>query len=164
MSAGTASATRCPTPAAGRCRTTLPPRASRPLWASSSAAIPRACLAAPQGSTVVLWQKGGAMGPLGGAQRTAFLVACFLASLAFLWACMQGRKTTPQNPAVEAEQPRVAYDTRVERYADSLLNEGREVFRYDSFGSEDFWGGKLRLHEAVAGEREGGVGPGLTPK
>ena len=99
-----------------------------------------------------------------GAPRTAVATFAFLAALAFLVACLQGLKTTPQNPAVESEQTKVAYDARVENYAEKLLNDGREIFRYDSFGSEDFWGGKLRLHEAVAGEQEGGIGPGLTPK
>jgi hypothetical protein len=31
-----------------------------------------------------------------------------------------------------------------------LVREGRETFRRDTFGSEVFWGDKLRLHEAVA--------------
>jgi hypothetical protein len=48
--------------------------------------------------------------------------------------------------------------------AAAMLEEGGETFRYDSFGSEDFWGGSLRLHEAIAGEANGGVGPGLTPR
>jgi mono/diheme cytochrome c family protein len=37
------------------------------------------------------------------------------------------------------------------------------VFRHDTFGSEDFWGGQVRLHEPIAGEKRGGKGPGLTP-
>ena len=45
-----------------------------------------------------------------------------------------------------------------------LLVEGRRVFRYDTFGSEAFWGGKLRLHEAIVGQGLGGVGPGVSPK
>jgi cytochrome c peroxidase len=32
-----------------------------------------------------------------------------------------------------------------------MIEEGREIFRYDTFGDEDFWGGTLRLHEALAG-------------
>jgi hypothetical protein len=44
------------------------------------------------------------------------------------------------------------------------LEEGRRIFRYDTFGDEDFWGGELRLHEAIAGAGLGGVGPGLSPK
>src|SRR5712692_6623082 len=40
------------------------------------------------------------------------------------------------------------------------LAEGRHIFRFDTFGDEDFWGGKLRLHEAIEGAKLGGVGPG----
>jgi cytochrome c553 len=29
------------------------------------------------------------------------------------------------------------------------ISAGRETFRYDTFGSEAFWGGQLRLHEAI---------------
>jgi len=43
------------------------------------------------------------------------------------------------------------------------INDGRQIFRFDTFGSEIFWGGQLRLHEAIVGEALGGVGPGLTP-
>jgi mono/diheme cytochrome c family protein len=31
-----------------------------------------------------------------------------------------------------------------------LVAEGREVFRFDTFGDEAFWTGRLRLHEAIA--------------
>jgi hypothetical protein len=45
-----------------------------------------------------------------------------------------------------------------------LWADGRDIFRFDTFGSEAFWGDKLRLHEAIAGANNGGVGPGLSPK
>lgn len=45
-----------------------------------------------------------------------------------------------------------------------LIVEGRETFRHDTFGNEDFWGGQLGLHRAIAGAASGGVGPGLSPK
>lgn len=41
--------------------------------------------------------------------------------------------------------------------------EGRHTFRYETFGDEAFWGGKLGLHRAIAGEANGGVGPGIGP-
>jgi hypothetical protein len=44
------------------------------------------------------------------------------------------------------------------------LDEGRHIFRFDTFGDEDFWGGTLGLHRAIAGAARGGVGPGLTPR
>ena len=44
-----------------------------------------------------------------------------------------------------------------------LIAEGKQIFRFDTFGDEDFWGGQLRLHEAIEGEQFGGVGPGVGP-
>ncbi|HET9446938.1 MAG TPA: hypothetical protein VFO35_11795 [Steroidobacteraceae bacterium] len=41
---------------------------------------------------------------------------------------------------------------------------GRKIFRYDTFGDEAFWGGALGLHRAIAGQANGGVGAGLSPK
>ena len=40
---------------------------------------------------------------------------------------------------------------------------GRAIFRRDTFGNQAFWGGALRLHEAIAGRANGGTGPGLSP-
>jgi len=44
-----------------------------------------------------------------------------------------------------------------------LIAQGKQIFRFDTFGDEDFWGGQLRLHEAIEGEQFGGVGPGVSP-
>lgn len=45
-----------------------------------------------------------------------------------------------------------------------MVQEGKRVFRSETFGDEAFWGDSLKLHTAIEGERlEGGVGPGLTP-
>ena len=44
-----------------------------------------------------------------------------------------------------------------------LIAEGRQIFRFDTFGDEDFWGGQLQLHDAIQGEQFGGVGPGVSP-
>src|SRR5678815_986072 len=48
--------------------------------------------------------------------------------------------------------------------AEKMIDEGRRTFRYDTFGDEAFWGGQLRLHNAIAGAAQGGVGAGLTPR
>jgi hypothetical protein len=55
------------------------------------------------------------------------------------------------------------YDAAAAEQARRYLEEGRQTFRFDTFGSEEFWGGKLKLHEAIAGEKLGGKGPGLSP-
>src|SRR5512144_3037579 len=44
-----------------------------------------------------------------------------------------------------------------------LASEGKHIFRYDTFGDQDFWGGALKLHQAIEGEKFGGVGPGVSP-
>ncbi|HVY59264.1 MAG TPA: hypothetical protein VHA77_15545 [Xanthobacteraceae bacterium] len=56
------------------------------------------------------------------------------------------------------------FDAEIARHADQMMEEGRRIFRYDTFGSEKFWGDALHLHEAIAGEKNGGVGPGVSPK
>lgn len=45
----------------------------------------------------------------------------------------------------------------------NLISDGKQIFRFDTFGDEDFWGGQLQLHEAIQGEQFGGVGPGVSP-
>ena len=87
-----------------------------------------------------------------------------LASVLPILACLSGPKTVQTNPAVDAEKTRLDFDSRIDKHSNDMRTEGRKIFRYDTFGSEDFWGGKLRLHEAILGQKLGGVGPGLTPK
>jgi hypothetical protein len=48
--------------------------------------------------------------------------------------------------------------------AEDMIEEGRRTFRFDTFGDEAYWGGQLQLHQAIQGERFGGVGPGLSPR
>jgi hypothetical protein len=45
-----------------------------------------------------------------------------------------------------------------------LISEGRNIFRFDTLGDEDFWGGALGLHKAIEGSKFGGVGAGLSPR
>jgi hypothetical protein len=37
-------------------------------------------------------------------------------------------------------------------------------FRFDTFGSGDFWGGKLAVHDSIQDRKFGGVGEGVSPK
>src|SRR5688500_3756796 len=72
-----------------------------------------------------------------------------------------------QSPPVKgADSPAAqhSYDEQIQINAKRMLEEGKQTFRFDTFGSEDFWGGKLRLHEALAGAKHGGVGNGVSPK
>jgi len=47
--------------------------------------------------------------------------------------------------------------------AQSLIQAGRQTFRFDTFGDEAFWGGTLQLHQAIEGSAKGGVGAGVSP-
>jgi hypothetical protein len=55
-------------------------------------------------------------------------------------------------------------DRAVRRNVDNLLDEGRDTFRFDTFGDESFWGDTLKLHLAIEGAQLGGIGPGVSPK
>src|SRR4051794_37096602 len=95
-------------------------------------------------------------------------VVCPLLAVAFMTAlvvaCVHMPTYAPQNPAVKNEMHSGEYRDAVSDYREKLFKEGGQIFRHDTFGSEDFWSGKLRLHQAIAGERFGGVGHGLEPK
>jgi len=56
-----------------------------------------------------------------------------------------------------------AFDQRALKQARQAVLEGRKTFRSDSFGDEEFWGGKLLLHQAIQGSQLGGVGAGISP-
>jgi hypothetical protein len=43
----------------------------------------------------------------------------------------------------------VGYDDAISHNAQQMLAKGKQTFRFDTFGSEAFWGDTLKLHEAV---------------
>ena len=47
--------------------------------------------------------------------------------------------------------------------SDQKSEQGRHIFRFDTFGDQAFWGGSLKLHQAIEGSKFGGVGPGVSP-
>src|SRR5215212_8482445 len=56
------------------------------------------------------------------------------------------------------------FDAQISSNAQQMLEEGRRIFRFDTFGDEVFWGDKLKLHQAIQGSKFGGVGAGVSPK
>jgi mono/diheme cytochrome c family protein len=65
----------------------------------------------------------------------------------------------PAKPPVTTEN----VDQATKENVDKQFSEGQEIFRFDTFGSEAFWT-QTQLHRAIAGEKNGGVGPGVSPK
>jgi hypothetical protein len=70
----------------------------------------------------------------------------------------RGHPVARENARDEAVLP------STERDALQMVQEGRQTFRFDSFGDEAFWGDALKLHQAIAGGRLGGIGPGVSPR
>ena len=55
------------------------------------------------------------------------------------------------------------FDSAIRKNALDSIEQGRRTFRFDTFGDEAFWGDSLKLHQAIAGSKLGGVGPGVSP-
>lgn len=53
---------------------------------------------------------------------------------------------------------------RINANAQQMVDEGRQIFRFDTFGDEAFWGDSLKLHQAIQGSKFGGVGSGVSPR
>ena len=57
----------------------------------------------------------------------------------------------------------VGNDREINDTAARLLKQGREVFRFETFGDEAWWTDTIQLHKAIEGENHGGVGGGVSP-
>lgn len=73
-----------------------------------------------------------------------FLIAAFAAAV------VTGG-TVPPAGVDYRDENRKGTDADIRVHAACLVREGREIFRFDSLGSEAFWGCGLRPHEAIAG-------------
>jgi hypothetical protein len=83
-------------------------------------------------------------------------------SVAMVYSLGPGQAQRPDDPS--NGQNEKGYDQQIGDNAQRMMEQGKQIFRYDTFGSEEFWGGKLRLHEAIAGAKLGGIGSGVSPK
>jgi len=46
----------------------------------------------------------------------------------------------------------------------ALVKEGKEIFRYDTYGDESFWTDLLHIDKAILGSANGGFGAGVSPQ
>jgi len=92
----------------------------------------------------------------------AVLIGGVLLLLFTAWAPeKKANESATTTTVVDATSPN---DQLINSNMQAMFNRGRQIFRYDTFGDEAFWGGALHLHQAIAGEHNGGVGPGVSPK
>ena len=98
-------------------------------------------------------------------QRLLVLAAlAVVGSLALVPVVERGAPAVAQGRTDEPIAPLAAHDRATDQAALQAIARGRRTFRHDTFGDEAFWGDTLRLHEAIAGAANGGVGPGLSPR
>ena len=64
----------------------------------------------------------------------------------------------------EGVQREGGFDSQISGNAQRMMEEGKRIFRFDTFGDEVFWTDTLKLHRAIEGAKLGGVGPGVSPK
>jgi hypothetical protein len=57
-----------------------------------------------------------------------------------------------------------AWDASINSNANEMLDKGRAVFRFETFGDEAFWTDKLQLNKIIADKGAGGSGDGLSPR
>jgi hypothetical protein len=69
----------------------------------------------------------------------------------------------PEPVITPSATPGTEFDRMINDNSQELLNQGRQVFRFDTFGDEAFWGDTLKLHQGIEGEKFGGVGQGVSP-
>src|SRR5882672_10800836 len=68
------------------------------------------------------------------------------------------------DPGRAPQKPLPENDRQIAAHAQRMIEDGRRFFRFDTFGSEAFFGDALQLHKAIAGAKNGGVGGGVSPK
>src|SRR5436190_2064532 len=71
--------------------------------------------------------------------RPLLLVLAIAAALALCSGCGDDAQASPP------------VDDAVHVHAGQMIDEGRETFRFDTFGDETFWGDTIKLHQAIAG-------------
>src|SRR2546421_4012784 len=93
------------------------------------------------------------------------LVVLLIGSIVVGISCSTLPKGVTTNPAVRTQKfPRQEFDDKIDKNSHEMLAEGRKIFRYDSFGSEAYWGDQLQLHRAILREKKGGVGAGISAR
>ena len=91
--------------------------------------------------------------------KTATVIGIILltVSLSQLIQCTNSSNGQNKKTVVEADNP-------VTDNANKMLAEGKQTFRFETFGDEAYWTDALQLNKAILGEKNGGVGGGLSPK
>jgi hypothetical protein len=96
------------------------------------------------------------------AQRQTVLIRAFVTGLAAC-AILLLASGFSSGSGSDDHDDHLGAEALVRQNAHRMIAEGKHTFRYDTFGDEAFWGDTLKLHQAIAGATQGGVGPGVSP-
>lgn len=88
------------------------------------------------------------------------MMVMLVLTLSFIQCSTQ--KQTRENPDDSAGT--TSWNTAIQENANEMLDKGKAVFRFETFGDEAFWTDQLQLHKAIADAKHGGIGDGLTPE
>jgi hypothetical protein len=89
--------------------------------------------------------------------KKKFFIVGLLVAVIAVSQCTKTVKLEKDSDAALASQSKI-HDGKK-----SLIEEGKQIFRFDAFGDEDFWSGLLHIDKAIAGSANGGFGPGVSP-
>ncbi len=99
------------------------------------------------------------------------LIPCALLVLAIVGFHVQdATSASPRESDDESDAKGPEFDRRITSHSREMVQQGRQIFRFDTFGDEVFWGDLLGLHKAIEGTAFGGVATpdlkidGVSPK
>jgi hypothetical protein len=81
------------------------------------------------------------------ARKIVSLAILLLAATLFSWLAIHESQAQDQS-SLQTQGKKAKDPTQLN--VEQMMTEGKQTFRFDTFGDEDFWGGQLRLHEAIA--------------
>ena len=90
-------------------------------------------------------------------KKIVLVMLSFITILAISQCAKFGNTEKTSDKAAQTEQARINDRKK------SVIEQGKQIFRYDAFGDEHFWSGLLHIDKAIAGAANGGYGPGVSP-
>jgi hypothetical protein len=92
------------------------------------------------------------------------LALLVVAALGLLYIAGRGWAQANRGAGAGGAQKVSGFDSQINANAQQMFEQGRQIFRFETFGDEAYWSDKLKLHQAIEGAKLGGVGPGVSPK
>lgn len=95
-------------------------------------------------------------------KTTIALFSVFLVIVAMILAQCSTKEKVRKSPDESGDPD--SWNLSINGNAKDMMDKGKAVFRFETFGDEVFWTDKLQLHKAIVDQEHGGIGKGLTPK